>query len=265
MSEVDPILEHGLRFALVLLRMSGLLIFAPLLAGRMMPRRFRVLLAVAMSAAVYPIVPPGLGVAASVDLFDLLPMVVSELVIGAAIGLVAALPLYAAEMGGTISGHQMGLGIARVFNPEAEAESEAVAHLFFLAALTAYLAIGGLDLVFLAMARTFAHVPLGGFSLDRTPLDLLVGAMSSGMELAIRVCAPVVATMFVILIGMSVISKTMPQVNILSIGFALKILVSLAVLAWTAATIHAVQSDEVEEGLFRVLQWSGGLGESDGR
>lgn len=259
MPSPEPIFDHLLPFAFVLLRMTGLLVFSPLISGRMAPRRFKILLAVMFAVAIYPTVPPGVGFAAGADVFTLLPLVVSELLIGASIGLVASLPLYAADMAGTISGHQMGLGIARVFNPEIEAESEAMAHLFFYAAVVGFIAIGGLDILFLALARTFSHVPIGGFALEHAPLDLLLGTLVSGMELALRVAAPVVATIFMVLIGMSVVAKTMPQINILSVGFAMKILLALVILIWTVANIHAVQTDETEDVLIRVLNWASPL------
>ncbi len=255
MPSFEPILDHALPYGLVLVRLTGLLVFSPLISGRLVPRRFKIMLAMMFAAVIYPMTPREVGLAAGADVFTIAPLAVSELLIGSSIGLIASIPLYAADMAGTIAGHQMGLGIARVFNPEMDAESEAVANLLFYAAMAGFIALGGLDVLFLAIARTFETVPIGSFGLDEAPLNLVVGTLTSGMELALRVAAPVVVSVLMILIGMSVVAKTMPQVNILSVGFAMKILLGLVVLAWTSATIHAAQLAETESVLHQMLEW----------
>src|SRR5437868_2450431 len=69
---------------------------------------------------------------------------------------------------------------------------------------------GGLERLVGGIIESFARVPVGGFATDRVPLDLLVGVLASGFELAIRVAAPVTGIVLLLVIVIGVMGKTMP-------------------------------------------------------
>src|SRR6266436_2440996 len=98
MISIEPILNHLIPFALVVARLGGLFMFTPLLANQTLPRRFRALLAVMFSAAVYAGLPRSVQVAPDISLAGLVPLVLSELVIGAVMGFIAGLPIVSMDM-----------------------------------------------------------------------------------------------------------------------------------------------------------------------
>ena len=87
---------------LVVFRVSGLMIFAPVFGSNVVPLRVRILLAFVIGLAIYPLLY-GLGVVSTeglrMDLFALAPLVAMEVMVGLVIGLVASLPLVAMQMG----------------------------------------------------------------------------------------------------------------------------------------------------------------------
>ena len=244
---------------LVVFRLAGLLVFTPLLANRSLPRRFRVMLAVMFGAAIYPWLPPTIRVEPDTGLWELAPLMVSELLIGLVMGFMAGLPVLALDMAGFLMGHQMGMSLARVYNPDAGTDSDLFGQILMYVGLGAFVAVGGLEAVFLSLVSTFKNVPIGAFSMDRVPLDAVVGLVASGVELAMRVAAPVVAIIFLLMIALGFVMKTMPQVNVMSVGFTVKILFGIAMLAASLSAMQQATSDEIQRVLHMVVAWGRGL------
>lgn len=263
MISIEPLLPHVISFLLVFTRLAGLFIFAPIISSRSVPMRARAMVAMAFAVVVYPIVPASVQTPPNLDLFDLLPLIVSETLIGFAIGAIASIPLLAMEMAGSIAGHQMGLSLARAYNPELETSVDVAGQMLFYIAGAVFLTIGGLDALFLSIVRSFDHVPLGAMDPTRMPMDLYLGVLTAGTEVALRVALPVVGTLIMILISLGFVMKTMPQINVLSVGFALKVIAGIAVLALSIEAIHEVVGDEVARVSRLTLQWVEGLGRSD--
>lgn len=255
---IEHLLPHAAGFAMVLARLSGLFVFGPLLSSVAIPMRLKALFVGAMACAVYPVVPGGSHAVEGMDLFSIAGAVAMEVGIGLVIGILAAVPLLAMEMAGVLTGQQMGLGLARVFNPEVDFDTDLIGQLLFYIAAGSFLALGGIETMFGSVVETFRHVPPGGFHPSSTPLDLLLGVVAGGYELAWRVAAPVTAMIMLMFIAMGVIGKTMPQINIMSVGFTAKVLGGLTVLTASVYASHAAVWDHVAASLRAVLRWAGG-------
>jgi flagellar biosynthetic protein FliR len=256
MTDPQPLLQLAAPFALVALRLAGMFLGAPLISTQAVSPRIRALLAVMLAAAVFPALPDALHHAPDVDLVGLAGLAVAELLLGVSIGVLAAIPLTGLMLGGHMMGHQMGLAIAQSFNPETNSDSSAVGQLLYFLGVYTFLALGGLDALLVGVLSTFEHVPVGSMALTDAPLDLFLGVLSSSWELAVRVAAPVLGVILMVLIAMGVIMKTMPQINILSIGFAVKILVGLGTLTFTLIAVEEAVGDELLDTLDAILLWT---------
>ena len=254
-----PLLHHLTPLMLVVVRMAGLLLFTPVLSNRTLPRRFRAMLAFTLGLAVYAGLPPDVREPPRADVIELLPLILSETLIGAVIGFLMGLPVLALDMAGFLMGHQMGMGLARVYNPEMGADSDMFGQVLVYLGLGAFLALGGLEAAYLALASTFQHVPIGAFALNRAPLELITGVISSGIELSARVAAPVMAIVFLLLIAFGFLAKTIPQINVMSVGFTLKILFGTAMLIASVATMQSAAADEIDRVMKLAVDWARSL------
>lgn len=254
-----PLMSHVVPFVLVIFRLAGLLVFTPLLANRTLPRRFRVMLAVMLGAAVYPVLPTALQVEPNIDLVGLIPMALSEMLIGVVIGFLAGLPILALDMSGFLMGHQMGMSLARVYSPDTGTDSDVFGQVLMYLGLATFVALGGLEVAFMTLVGTFKSVPIGAFAPGRVPLDAIVGVVTSGVELAMRVAAPVLSIVFMLLIAMGFVMKTMPQINVMSVGFTVKILFGLAMLVASLTAMQQASADEIERVLRMVVEWGRSL------
>jgi flagellar biosynthetic protein FliR len=231
----------------VLFRVLGVFIAAPMLTSAAIPARARVLIALMLAAAVYPSIMSRLEAPPILDVFDLIPYVLAEALIGMCIGLLASLPLMALEAAGVVAGHQMGLSLARIYNPELDTDADLTGQLLFFAAFASFIMIGGIEALFSATLQTFDRVPLGGMDPAAVPLESLVGLVTSGLELAVRVAAPVIGVVLLLSIALGALSKTMPQINIMSVGFAAKAVAGLVMIAFGTSSGVAAVMDEIDD------------------
>lgn len=254
---VEPVLPHVVPFAAALARVLGMFLFAPALGGAAAPARARALVILATTAAIYPLVAhrqaPTL---AQLDLLALAPMLAGELLVGLVIGVVASLPVISVQAAGTIISHKMGLRLGDAFNPAIELGADGIGQLLFYLAIVAFLTMGGAEALTLSVAHSFERIPIGGASLTLAPLALVVSLASSGLELALRVAAPVITILFLEMVASGMIMKTMPQLNILTFGFAIKILVGLLALVGSMAAVQAVIQADVGAALDAMTIWA---------
>lgn len=260
MPQFESAISNAVPFLLVLFRLAGMFIFTPLLSSSMFPRQLKALLVMMLAAALFPMVPTHALDTASIDLITLVPMIVREAVIGLTMGVLASVPLVSLEMSGVIMGQQMGFGLARVYNPEMEFDADLLGQLFFYIGAGAFIAMGGLETLFITLANTFARVPVGALHAQDIPLRTLVATLTSGFELAMRVASPVAGMIMLLVIVFGVTSKTMPQLNVMSVGFTLKILAGIGVAAFSIYSIATVAGEEVQHALKLIIEWADQLG-----
>ncbi len=234
-----PLLNHVPAWLLVLVRLSGIFLLGPVFGSSTVPARIRMLLAVGLSFCVYPTLltpsqPAVLNVLPVVEhglhLWKLGALVGGELLIGAVIGFGASLPLVGMQIGGHYADQQLGLGIAGVFNPEMNEQAGVLSEFYFMLALAIFVSLGGHQVVLATLVGSFSKVPLGGFVPDGHLLTLLTGLLGTMMELGLRVAAPLLVLVFMETVAMGFIMRTVPQMNILSIGFALRIMAGTSIL-----------------------------------
>ncbi len=253
MIDLTPILPHVGPFLIVLSRITGLFIFAPVLGSEIIPARIKALLALALASASYAALSIPLTAHGAIPLpatvFDLAPLMAMELFIGLTIGFLAALPMLATELGGLIVGQQLGLGFARVYNPAMESDADVVGQMLFYLAMVVFIALGGIDLMFSILLNTFVNVPPGGFAATGDLLALIAGLLTSAYELAIRIAAPVLCLIFLETFALGFMNKTAPAFNILSLGFPIRIILGTVALIAALGPIHEGVIDSVREAL----------------
>ena len=262
----DPLLPHLPAWLLVLFRLSGILVMAPMLGARAIPAQIRVLWAVGLSFCVYPMLlsvgrPAAELIAPILDrglsLWMMVPAVATELLIGLIIGYGASLPMMGMQVSGRIVDQQLGMALGGVFNPEIDEQSGVLGHFYFLLALAIFIILGGHRAMLHALVGSFDTIPLGGFRPDLSLLDLLVGLLGSMFEIAIRVAAPLLCLIFLETLAMGFIIRTVPQINILSIGFPLRIIIGVALLVGSIGITGHVYMETMQRTLRAITLYLG--------
>jgi flagellar biosynthetic protein FliR len=131
--------------------------------------------------------------------------------------------------------------------------------LYFFIALTVFLAMSGLDIMLESLLNTFSNVPLGAMAMSESILGLMLGLLLSAFELALRVAAPVLAILFLQSIALGYVSRTVPQLNILSLGFPLRLLLGFLVMFAGLTVIESVGFEAMGEFFIVLRSWVAGL------
>jgi len=226
-------------FTLVLARTGTLLMTAPLFGSQALPRRVRGLLAVAMSLLVTPVYL-GTTVPPVEQIFEYGRLLVNEALVGLLLGLGINILFSGIQVAGQIVSQMAGLSLADVFNPGFDEEVSVFSQLFYFLTLAVFVAIGGHRIVTEALLDTFAAAPPGHAALGDNFVDVLTSILSQSFVLGIQAAAPLLTALLLSNIVLGLISRTLPQINVIVVGFGLNSLLALGVtflslgaVAWT--------------------------------
>jgi flagellar biosynthesis protein FliR len=172
----------------------------------------------------------------------LLGVVIGELALGALIGLSVQIALAAFAVAGRVMDVQIGFGLASVFDPTTRSSSSVLGMLLSLVGVMLFIASG----THLELAR-LVSASLDVFPLGHVPaLADPMRAMQAGglmFSLGLSIAAPLVVTLLLVDIAMAVLSRTMPQLNVLMLGMPLKVGVGFLVLMGALPMAAALARD----------------------
>jgi len=235
-------------FTLVLVRTSGLVITAPIFGGNQLPSQIRVLLALALAVLIAPtqvgVVPQVAG-----NLPAYLVAVTCETLIGLVLGLGIQIVQSGMLLAGQIVGQLSGLSMAEVLDPTSGDDVPLLSQLLNMLALAVFCTIGGHRLVMAGLLETFAALPPGSMLSGSSLVDTTLTLAMQSCELGIRAAAPAAVALLVTNVALGFISRTLPQLNVISFGFGVGVVVMLMALSATLGSIAWVAQEYFEEAL----------------
>jgi flagellar biosynthetic protein FliR len=233
-------------YALVLFRVGGLMLAAPMLSSDAVPVRVRALFAASLALVVFPLLLP--TIPAELTLEAALVGGVGELMIGLLMGLALTALFSGAQLAGMIIGQQAGLGLGQTYNPLTSTSTTTLGQVYFIVLLMIFIAAGGLQALVRGLLDSFQAVPLLSFTVQEAHLGLVVDLHAS-FVMGLKLAGPVMIAMFMTTMTMGILSKTMPQLNILSVGFIVRILVCLSAAALSLSDAGSVLVDACYDAL----------------
>lgn len=231
-------LQQFLVFALVLTRVSGLAMTAPIYGAQEVPMQIRALISFALAVL---IVPTQLGAhfPNPKTLVDLVLILGGELLIGLTLGLGVMILFSGIQLTGQIIGQVSGMTLADVFNPAFDTSIPLLSQMLYMFTLAIYVTVSGHRMLMGGLLNTFATIPPGMGTLSTSLGDASITLLTQSFDLGIRAAAPAIVALLVATLVLGLISRTLPQLNILAIGFGINatftlitVSVSLGAVAW---------------------------------
>lgn len=226
-------------FALVLGRVGALLTTAPLLKLEPVPITVRALLAVTLSMLVMPLYA-NLSYASPWNLFAFGSLLLNEVLIGLMLGLGMQVLFGGVQVAGQIVAHLSGMSLAEISSPTFDGSSSVFTEIFHYVTLAVFVALGGHRMVMAALLDTFQWAPPGHAVFGESFAAVMVGILQQSFDLGIRAAAPIMIALLLSTLLLGLVSRTLPQINVLAVGFGLNsmltigaILVSVGGVAWT--------------------------------
>lgn len=224
--------ETFIVFCLALIRISAAVMTAPVLGSRTIPLRFRIVLAILLTLATFPLIRANSVSEVSAD-SSLASMALSELIVGTLLGFGIMIVFAAAQVAGTVIGQMAGLQMSNSLDPLSGEATSPVAQMFSILSLAAFALIGGPELVVTATLDTFANLPIGS-SLETSNIGGLVAELlQQSFLLTLRGVAPAVAALMISTLIIGLVSRTYPQMNLLGLGLSSNLLVMMLAIFFT--------------------------------
>lgn len=231
---MDP--SFALRLGVLLVRPAALVAMAPPFGGAYTPTWVKVGLSVILALCLAPTVTvPGIT-----NVVMLIVVVGRELLIGTALAMAVQVLLAGVELAGQLAGFQLGFSYAAAVDPQTGARNNIIASLYTNLALLSFLAIGGHHQLLRAMAHSYASLPVGLGGVDATLGALVARALGAIFLLGVQLAAPIVIVLLIVELGLGLLTRAAPALNMLIIGFPVRLLAGLIVLASTVSIVPAV-------------------------
>ncbi len=239
-------------FTFVLARVSGLVMTMPLFGSDTIPTQVRALLAFALALVVTPV-----QLATSMTMPTSLPLYAvslgGELLVGMLLGMGVMILLSGVQVAGGIMSQMSGMSLADVFDPGVDSEIPVMATLLNLVTMAVFVIIGGHRLLLIALLDTYTYLPLGHVSLPPSIGTLITALFAESFSLAVRGAAPAIVALMLATIVLGLISRTLPQLNVLAIGFGLNAAVSFVVLAISIGAIAWLFQEQLEPAVQAIV------------
>ncbi len=227
------IMEHFYALLWPMLRMSALMLFAPVFSLPALTTRLRVLLALALSVMVYPMFDwPRIDPLSARGLLE----IANQITIGLMMGLILQVAIAAVVVAGQAISNSMGLSMAMMIDPNL-GNVPTVAQFLIVLATLVFVGLGGHGLLLAMLVESFSSLPVGTFVMVEQSWRQVL-AWSSMMFLgAVLIALPVMVTLLFINIGIGVITRAAPSLNIFAVGLPATIVMGFVVLIMSMANI----------------------------
>ena len=199
------------------LRLGALFLATPIFGARTVPVRVRIILAIVITILIQPSLP-------FLDPVDPLSaagvvLIVQQILIGLLMGLTLQIMFAALVMAGMIIATTMGLGFASTVDPQNGIQVTMLGQFYLIVATLLFLAIDGHLLLLQVFADSFAALPINGALLS-TEVFWNLGIYSAEMFLsALMIALPIMVGVLLVNLGLGVITRAAPQLNIFAVGF----------------------------------------------
>lgn len=216
-------------FLIAMVRFSGFFLVMPIFGESSIPMRAKA----GLSALCALIITPHL---VSTQVFPELSipgyglMAIRELTLGFCIGFSVSIIMDSLRFGGNIIGMQIGFSFVQVADPSSNHSLGIVSEFFQLMGSLFFLIIGGHLLLLQAFFQSFDLVPLATLQITPGLVEEIMLYSRVIFICGIQIAMPIIGVILVGDVGLGIIARTVPKMNIFQVGFAMKILAGLIIL-----------------------------------
>ncbi|HCM88652.1 MAG TPA: flagellar biosynthetic protein FliR [Vagococcus sp.] len=210
-------------FILIFCRISSFMVTAPGFSFKQTPSLLKIFISISLTISVYSIIPEKIVIE---NIYIFIFFVIKEVLVGIALGFVVQLIFSTVEMAGQIIDFQVGFSMGSVYDQTIGIQGSNYGRLYYWLALTLFFVTDMHHIVIQNLLNSFEIVPLTQSSLGGNTVEGMVKLFSKVFEMSIMLASPVVLVAFVTDCVLGIVSRSVPQINVLMLGMPMKILIS---------------------------------------
>ncbi len=223
-------------FMLPFVRISAFFMAAPFFGANTVPVRLRIILAVAVTIVLQPLIKT----TGNLDVFSGIGLlhVVQQLLVGVALGSIFHFVMTAITLAGHNVATTMGLGFAASADPQNGAEITVVGQIYIVLATLYFLSVDAHLRLLSIIANSLQTIPLQEFTLDARFFQAIVGFSAQIFVFGTLLVLPVIVGLLLVNLAFAVMTRAAPQLNIFSLGLPVTI-ISGFLLMWMSLPVLA--------------------------
>ncbi|MBI1819243.1 MAG: flagellar biosynthetic protein FliR, partial [Nitrospirae bacterium] len=238
---INAIVNNQTSFLFIMTRVSSFLAALPMMDGRSLPNSVKILLVLSITLVLFPVVhinppPPGL--------FDWMTAFLRESLIGLLMGFGTRVIFAAVELGGEISGLQMGLNVANLYDPAFSRQVSLIGKFEVFIAVMIFFGINAHHIVLQALVSSFSIPYKPEMNVSSSLAQYLIRMTGEMFMLGMKIGIPVLMTLLMTAVAMGILSRVVPQIQIFFLSFPLTIGLGLLILGASTSMIISLVSRE---------------------
>jgi flagellar biosynthetic protein FliR len=237
-------------FILLFFRFAALFIAVPIFSHNNIPMSIKTVMAFFFTVVFYNSMPP-LEIAISVP--TVIIAILSEFLLGLAVGIALQVAYNVITFAGGQISFMMGFSMASAIDPQSGVSMPIISQFLSLLGLMILLSLNLHHWMLLLIDHSLKTVPLGGFMLHKDFFEYIIHATSKMFLVGLIIAFPIIALSWLADVIFGMLMKTMPQFNLLVIGFPIKIMVAFVVLIAILTAIMLLLKGQVQEA-FNALE-----------
>lgn len=216
-------------FLLVLARMSAFIAVWPVLGSINVPAPAKVLFAFLMTIMIYPFVKESM-LTPLISLQQLIFFVLKEVIVGLCLAFISHLFFYGLQVAGEIISLSMGLSSAQMFNPTSGSQSTPIDTLCYILGALVFLAIDGHHMFLTGLVQSYDVLPATRWGIEVQSFSQVAIYGQSVVEFGLKISAPILVSILLINISLAIVSRAVPQINVLVTSMPVNALVGFVLL-----------------------------------
>lgn len=239
-------------YGLVLARVSGLFLLAPVFSARAVPAQARLAVALGLALAITPLAQRDQEITA--DLGQAALLVIKEALVGIGFAFTAGAIVAAVQFGAGLIDTLIGFSYASIVDPFSSIQGGVLGQLYSLFVAVVLVVTGGLQFMVAGLAGTYQVIPLTASPSFASFAQLALDGFARIFVLGLEVTAPVIVALVVVDAAMALVARAAPQLNVFAVGLPAKILVGVAVVAASMPFVATHVSDALESAVMESLR-----------
>lgn len=237
---MDILIQDKYTFIFVLTRISVILTFGIFFGDKRVNTMVKFALIFLITMIVAPTIP---SITTEIGLsdFQFTTTIISEVLIGLIIGFISTLITNAIQTAGSIIDVQGGFGMSQVFDPTTQTQTSIVSQFLITFGLLFFI-LNDFHITFLELIiKSFDAIPIGELltlSDFSSILNAVIKISASAISVGVCIALPVIGVIFMVDIILGISTRTMPQLNLFSVGYIVKIFVTMILMYIYTASIN---------------------------
>lgn len=235
-------------FMLTFVRIGTAATIMPSIGDSFVPPRLRLLISLGLTLVLFPLVFPNLPnpVPGPLGLSVLMAM---EFITGLLIGTVARILMSALDTAGMVISTTSGLGNAQLFNPAFATQGSLIGSFLTTTGVLVFFAANMHHLLFYALVGSYELFPVGGIVDTGGMAEMISRAVNAAFLIGVQLASPFLVISMMIYIGMGVLSRLMPQVQVFLLALPIQIVVSLTTISFVLSAMFLFWLERFEAGM----------------